>query len=123
MVMASGSEPRPISPSAVATVTPTEEEEAQSAASPLAAATVSPEVDPAALNNGPISTGGRRTTESVHPVIKMKDGSSVEADAAWEDSQGIWYRRGGLVSLVDRSRVEKVIEPIQQAPSVEIPKR
>jgi hypothetical protein len=123
MVMASSVESRPSSPAVAATVTPTKEEEAQSAASPSAAATVSPEVAPAALNNGPISTGGRRTTESVHPVIKMKDGSSVEADAAWEDSQGIWYRRGGLVSFVDRSRVEKIIEAIQQAPSVEIPKR
>ena len=120
MVMASSAESRP-SPSVAATPEPTDDE-AQSASSPLAA-TASPDVLPVPLNNGPISTGGRRTTESVHPVIKMKDGSSVEADAAWEDSQGIWYRRGGLVSFVDRSRVEKIIEAIQQAPSVEIPKR
>ena len=44
-------------------------------------------------------------------IIKMKDGSTVEADAAWEDAQGIWFRRSGLVSFVEKSRVEAITEP------------
>ena len=122
MVMGSGVEARPSPSLTEATPAPTEDV-AQSAASPLPAATGSPEVAAAALNNGPISTGGRRAVESVHPVIKMKDGSSGEADAAWEDPQGIWYRRGGLVSFVERDKVEKITEPTQPAAAAEVPKR
>jgi hypothetical protein len=71
---------------------------------------------PAALNNGPIATGTTREWASgEHAIIKLKDGSTVEADAAWEDAQGIWFRRSGLVSFVEKSRVEAIIEPQKKA--------
>jgi hypothetical protein len=35
----------------------------------------------------------------------------VEADAAWSDRLGIWYRQGGLVSYVERDRIESIAEP------------
>lgn len=60
-----------------------------------------------AVNRGPISTGTTTTGEG-RTLITMKDGSSVEADAAWEDAEGIWYRRSGLVSFVERAKVEKI---------------
>jgi len=81
--------------------------------SPAAPAATPP---PAALNNGPIATGTtRELAGGDHAIIKMKDGSTVEADAAWEDSQGIWYRRSGLVSFVEKSRVEAITEPQRKA--------
>jgi len=49
--------------------------------------------------------------DTEHAIIKMKDGSTVEADAAWEDAQGVWFRRSGLVSFVEKSRVEAITEP------------
>jgi hypothetical protein len=52
-------------------------------------------------------------------IIKMKDGSTVEADAAWEDAQGIWFRRSGLVSFVEKSRVEAIMEPQKKPAAVE----
>ena len=74
---------------------------------------------PAALNNGPIATGTtKELTGGEHAIIKMKDGSTVEADAAWEDAQGIWFRRSGLVSFVEKSRVEAITEP-QRKPATE----
>ncbi len=74
---------------------------------------------PAALNNGPIATGTtKELTGGEHAIIKMKDGSTVEADAAWEDAQGIWFRRSGLVSFVEKSRVEAITEP-QRKPAAE----
>ena len=91
------------------------EAEASPAASPVAPAkTTAP---PAALNNGPIATGGKPVANVEHAIIKMKDGSSVEADAAWEDSQGIWFRRSGVVSFLDKSRVEAITEPQQKRPA------
>lgn len=40
--------------------------------------------------------------------LRMKDGTVVEVDEAWEDSQGIWYRRGGVTHLVERARVRSI---------------
>ena len=64
------------------------------------------------LNQGPISTG-QKTKQSeneagVQTVIEMTDGSTLDVDAAWEDKQGIWYRRSGLVSFVESSRVKAI---------------
>ena len=47
----------------------------------------------------------------------MKDGSSLEADAAWEDAQGIWFRRSGVVSFLEKSRVEAITEPPPKRPA------
>jgi hypothetical protein len=102
----------------VETASPTDspaEAEASPAASPVAPPTTT--APPAALNNGPIATGGKPVANGEHAIIKMKDGSSVEADAAWEDSQGIWFRRSGVVSFLDKSRVEAITEPPQKRPA------
>lgn len=40
--------------------------------------------------------------------LRMTDGTSVEVDEAWEDAQGIWYRRGGVTHLLDRARVRAI---------------
>jgi hypothetical protein len=37
---------------------------------------------------------------------------SIEVDDAWEDAQGIWYRRGGITNLLPRASV-KAIEHAQ----------
>ena len=60
---------------------------------------------------GPISTGEKKSVEAqgrVQTVIEMTDGTTLDVDAAWEDKQGIWYRRSGLVSFVDSSRVKAI---------------
>lgn len=115
-------ETTPVKPSQVALVpvndkipvpSPSPEETGSPAAetpspSPAAPAPTQP---PAALNNGPIATGSKEVANNDHAIIKMKDGSIVEADAAWEDAQGVWFRRSGLVSFVEKSRVEAITEP------------
>lgn len=67
----------------------------------------------ARLNQGPVSTGQKvkesdKAGSKVQTVILMKDGTSVEVDAAWEDKQGVWYRRGGLVSFVESQLVKSI---------------
>ena len=100
---------------ATETPSPSPAEEAASP-SPAAPAATPP---PAALNNGPIATGTKEAAKSEHAIIKMKDGSTVEADAAWEDAQGVWFRRSGLVSFVDKSRVEAITEPQKKPAAAE----
>lgn len=47
--------------------------------------------------------------------LRLTDGTSIEFDDAWEDARGIWYRKGGMVSLMARDRVaaieRKTVEP------------
>jgi cell division protein FtsN len=124
-------ETRPVTPGQVALVPtanqvrPTESPSPSETASPAeGAASPAPAAPaatppPAALNNGPIATGTtRELAGGDRAIIKMKDGSTVEADAAWEDAQGIWFRRSGLVSFVEKSRVEAITEP-QKKPAAE----
>lgn len=66
-----------------------------------------------ALNTGPISTDRQEGEKRGHMLIKLKNGVMVEADAAWADRLGIWYRQGGLVSYVERDRIESIAEPPQ----------
>src|SRR5689334_24643509 len=103
------------SPTPEETASPAEEAPSPSPAAAAPAATA----PPAALNNGPIATGTKEEAKSEHAIIKMKDGSIVEADAAWEDAQGVWFRRSGLVSFVEKSRVEAITEPQRKPAAAE----
>jgi Zn-finger nucleic acid-binding protein len=42
--------------------------------------------------------------------LRLADGTTMEVDEAWEDAQGVWYRRGGVTHLVERSRVREVLK-------------
>ncbi|HKU73008.1 MAG TPA: hypothetical protein VJR02_03775 [Pyrinomonadaceae bacterium] len=100
------------------TASPTETEspaeaEASPEASPAAVATPVPVV----VNHGPIATGDKKAADGERTIIKMKDGSSLEADAAWEDKQGIWFRRSGVVSFLDKSKVEAITEVSPKRPA------
>jgi cytoskeletal protein RodZ len=90
---------------------PDAKDQAEAEASP--ATTAENKTAPAAqLNEGPISTGQKSTPgdgeAAAQTVIEMTDGSKLDVDAAWEDKQGIWYRRSGLVSFVESSRVKSI---------------
>lgn len=97
-------------PEATESPSPEAEEEAQPEASPQT--TEDNKAVAAQLNQGPISTGKKPTANEseagVQTVIEMNDGSTLDVDAAWEDKQGIWYRRSGLVSFVESSRVKAI---------------
>src|SRR5919205_379629 len=67
--------------------------------------------------------------------LKLADGTTMEVDEAWEDAQGVWYRRGGVTNLVDKSRVREVVKtgrakeagaaseaPVVKTPAAEKPK-
>ena len=92
------------------------ETESPAAEAPSPSPAASAATPPPPLDNGPIATGTKEAARTEHAIIKMKDGSTVEADAAWEDAQGVWFRRSGLVSFVEKSRVEAITEP-QRKPS------
>lgn len=110
------SQPRPAPARPVeAAPTPSESptpEEAETAASPEPAEPQAEAVTGARFNRGPVSTGEPASQNAdganVKTIIEMQDGSIVEVDAAWNDGQGVWYRRGGLVSFVEAPRVKAI---------------
>ncbi|HEU4510856.1 MAG TPA: zinc ribbon domain-containing protein [Pyrinomonadaceae bacterium] len=108
-------QPAPIRPEALpaATVEEPAEEAAEESPSPTPAevAQVPTQEASASLNHGPISTNRQDGEKRGRMIIKLKSGVQVEADAAWEDQLGIWYRQGGLVSHVERDRIESIGEP------------
>jgi hypothetical protein len=97
-------------------VSPAEEEEPEAVASPEPA---KPETETMAarLDRGPVSTGEPASASAdkanVKTIIEMQDGSIVEVDAAWKDAQGVWYRRGGLVSFVEGPRVKAITARVE----------
>jgi hypothetical protein len=91
---------------------PVAEESPAESPTPTPAEVVSKEPSPS-LNEGAVSTNRQEGEKRGRTIIKLKSGVRVEADAAWEDRMGIWYRQGGLVSYVERDRIESIGEPAQ----------
>ncbi len=91
---------------------PSPDAKAAAEAQPSPAANTQNKTAAVQLNQGPISTGQKTKSSDieagVQTVIEMNDGSTLDVDAAWEDKQGIWYRRSGLVSFVESSRVKAI---------------
>jgi hypothetical protein len=61
------------------------------------------------LSSSPISTAAAGKRGQV--AIRLVNGTSVEADEVWETQEGIWYRRGGVVTLLDRAQVKSIETP------------
>jgi hypothetical protein len=108
-------QPVPVRPEALPAATveePSPEESPTESPSATPAEVVQKAQEPSAsLNDSPISTNRQDGEKRGRTVIKLKGGVRVEADAAWEDRMGIWYRQGGLVSYVERDRIESIGEP------------
>jgi Zn-finger nucleic acid-binding protein len=47
--------------------------------------------------------------------LRLADGSTMEVDEAWEDAQGVWYRRAGVTYWVERARVKQVVKAGHEA--------
>ena len=81
----------------------------------LSAATVTP----AQKNLDHASLVETTSVAPEHVRLKLTDGSSIEADEAWESEQGIWYRRGGMSHLMPKDRVKKIERGSSQPKSFE----
>ena len=71
----------------------------------------SPQSSPAQIELGgsnPISTAPDPKGRSNRVVITLDSGVTIEADDAWQTGEGIWYRKHGVVSLLDPKNVKAV---------------
>jgi hypothetical protein len=67
----------------------------------------SPRVTRAGVSDNPVSTTA--TEKTAGPVvIRLANGGRIEADEAWRTKEGVWYRRSGVVTLLNASRVRSI---------------
>jgi hypothetical protein len=69
------------------------------------------------LSTSEISTAEEGKNKSGPVIIRLLDGASIVADQVWKTGEGIWYRRGGIVTLLDPNQIrviEKVVPPTPQ---------
>ena len=101
-------------PSPFASVSPSPE------ASPSPSATPSPSAPTATasavLSSSPVSTGAAEVLKR-GVIIRLTNGTSVEADEVWETGEGIWYRRSGLVTLLEREHVASIVRTPAPSPT------
>ena len=53
--------------------------------------------------------------------LRLKDGTKITVEEAWETEQGFWYRQGGMTHLVSRDRVKAIERGTEAKPKVEQP--
>ena len=95
-----------------ATANPSVEASVEPSASP-SVETPSPQNSPTPLglsSSDPISTGAKGNPV----VIRLDTGATIEADEAWQTGEGIWYRKHGIVTLLD-PRTVKAVEKVSPA--------
>ena len=105
---------RPSRPAPLATASPSLEPSVEPSPSP-SIETPSPQTSAAQIesSSNPISTApGARGSGPV--LIRLVSGLTIEADEAWQTGEGIWYRKHGVVSLLDPKNV-KAIEKVSPA--------
>jgi hypothetical protein len=95
------------SPSVTASPSPEASPSPSAMASPAAQA----ESTRVGLSSSSVSTGGNEKARRGPVTIRLTNGTSVEADEAWETGEGIWYRRSGVVTLLERDQVKAIEKP------------
>lgn len=58
-----------------------------------------------------VSTGGDGKTGRGPVTIRLANGMNVEADEVWQTEDGIWYRRRGIATLLERKEVKAIERP------------
>jgi hypothetical protein len=97
--------PSPSQPLTLETATPTPEP--SPAPSVRSSPSPSPSKTRAGVNNNPVSTTANEKTAGP-VVIRLSNGSRIEADEAWRTKDGVWYRRSGVVTLLNAGRVKSI---------------
>ena len=85
--------------------------------SPMPSPATQVESMPVGLSSGMVSTGGDGKTGQGPITIRLTNGLNVEADEVWQTEDGIWYRRRGVATLLERKDVKAIERPEEKKPS------
>ena len=113
-------QPVPAEPATTPTSTPTAE--ATPTASPTPTRDSRRQDDGlSALSDAPAATSGAGGHAAQPVILHLTDGTTILADEAWRAPQGVWYRRGGVISLLARARLHSVERFTAPSPSPSVP--
>jgi hypothetical protein len=91
------------------------------APSPSPSAQVSPSPQPSVsmveLSSSPITTSTGAPSVRGQMIIHLVNGAKIEADEVWQTGEGIWYRKGSVMSLLDPKNVKSIDRLTPAAPS------
>jgi len=98
--------PRPLARQADSVPSPTIEPSPSPSPSVEPSPSVQPSPEQVKLSISQISTARGQNAGPL--TIKLNTGVTIEADEAWQTSEGIWYRKGGMVALLDPKDIKAV---------------
>lgn len=82
------------------------------APSPSPSVQVSPSPQPSVslieLSSSPVSTTPGAPALRGQMIIHLVNGGKIEADEVWQTGEGIWYRKGSVMSLLDPKNVKSI---------------
>jgi len=87
--------------------------------SPSIAASPSPQpsVSMIELSSSPITTTAGGPSVRGQMIIRLVNGAKIEADEVWQTGEGIWYRKGSVMSLLDPKNVKSIDRLTPPAPA------
>ena len=108
--------PAPLeSPSIAPSPSPSPSPSVQPSPSPQASAT------PLELNSTPIATKPGAPAQTGQVIIRLVSGAKIEAEEVWQTGEGLWYRKGTVISLLDPKNVESIDKVAVAPPSTAAP--
>ena len=79
------------------------------AVSPSPSPSPSVKPSPTRFSSDPVSTSGPGKRQGGKSVIMLTSGAKIEADEVWRTKDGVWYRRNGMVTLLQRAQVKTIV--------------
>ena len=91
------------------------------APSPSPSAEVSPSPQPSEakveLSSSPITTTAGAPSVRGQMIIHLVNGGKIEADEVWQTGEGIWYRKGSVMSMLEPKNVKSIDRLTPPAPA------
>ena len=90
---------------------PTVEASPSPSIAPSPSPSVAPSPSPQAsveLSSSPITTSAGGPSVKGQMIIHLVSGGQIEADEVWRTGEGIWYRKGSVMSLLDPKNVKSI---------------
>lgn len=112
------SRPSPAAPGPL--MSPSVEPSPSPSASPSVQASPSPQASatPVELNTTPIATTPRGPAQASQVIIRLVSGAKIEAEEVWQTGEGVWYRKGTVISLLDPKNVKSIDKVPAALPTV-----
>jgi hypothetical protein len=104
------------------TVEPSPSPSIASSPSPSVEPSPSPQISPSPVqfSSSQISVGAGAPAVTGQLIIRLVSGAKIEAEEVWQTGEGIWYRKGTVISMLDPKNV-KSIDKVPAAPPSTVP--